>query len=83
MLVIRNCTFTYECPTTWDDLLATDNPRIRYCKTCDRGVYLVESDKKFRKLVKKGRCIATWCEAKSGSEENSRLVLGLVSMNED
>ena len=62
MKLIRNCTLSYRCPMLWDDLLATDNPKIRECIECGRSVHLVESEAEFDEQINKGQCIAAFVE---------------------
>jgi hypothetical protein len=62
MKLIRNCTLSYRCPMRWDDLLATDNPKVRQCDECDRNVHLVESQAEFDDQISKGHCIAAFVE---------------------
>src|SRR2546422_2455676 len=43
---IRLCglKFKRQCPLNWDALKPTADVRSRYCGTCDRSVFLCESD---------------------------------------
>jgi hypothetical protein len=62
MKLIRNCTLSFRCPMHWDDLLATDKPKVRQCFECDRDVHLVESQAEFNDQISMGRCIAAFVD---------------------
>ena len=56
--IITNCEFKFKCPKKWDDLIITEDPKVRHCQQCDQSVTLCTSQKEFKKLTAKGNCIA-------------------------
>jgi hypothetical protein len=57
---IRLCglKFKRQCPLNWDALKPTAEGRSRYCGTCDRSVFLCESDEETMWHAEQGHCIA-------------------------
>lgn len=55
---IENCLVKYRCPKTWEALVTTANPGIRYCSTCDRGVHLCQSVQQLKIASDNGWCVA-------------------------
>jgi hypothetical protein len=57
---IRNCEFKFRCTKTWESLESLENyPKgIKYCSTCLRDVFLVETDAELKKAVWANRCVA-------------------------
>jgi len=57
---IRNCEFKYKCPKTWESLESLENYQegVKYCSTCLRDVFLVETDLELKKAVWANRCVA-------------------------
>ena len=64
---IEHCTFTYECPKTWGNLLTTNIDSIRFCSGCERNVYLSTSTEEVRKNARLKRCVAIPVELTSAS----------------
>jgi len=58
--VIRGCEFKFRCKKTWDALESPENyPKgVKYCQTCKRDVFLVETDLDLKKAVLKNHCVA-------------------------
>ena len=57
---IRNCEFKYKCSKTWESLESLENypEGVKYCSTCLRDVFLVETDLELKKAVWANRCVA-------------------------
>ena len=57
---IRNCEFKFRCNRTWEGLESPENypEGIKYCSTCLRDVFLVETDLDLKKAVWANRCVA-------------------------
>lgn len=57
---IRNCEFKYKCSKTWESLESLENypEEVKYCSTCLRDVFLVETDLELKKAVWANRCVA-------------------------
>ncbi len=43
-LTIRNCRFAFKCQQKWDDLKDTRDDAVRFCRECQREVYLSLDD---------------------------------------
>jgi hypothetical protein len=50
----------YKCSKTWDSLESLENypDGVKYCSTCLRDVFLVETDLDLKKAVWANRCVA-------------------------
>jgi hypothetical protein len=46
------------CPKRWDALEPADNPRRRYCSTCDHLVHLVANAHEAAHRMRQNECIA-------------------------
>jgi len=57
-ITIRNCTFAYKCEMKWDELDETEEDEIKFCKGCQKEVYLCETDEDLTKAIKRNRCVA-------------------------
>ena len=57
---IRNCEFKFRCKKTWESLESLENyPKgIKYCSTCMRDVFLVETDLELKRAVLRNYCVA-------------------------
>jgi len=56
--LIRNCVFGKQCEKKWDDLVQTDNQKIRYCSTCEQNVYLCQDEYALSEAIQANRCVA-------------------------
>jgi len=73
---ITNCSFKYRCDNKWEDLDKTDQPKIRYCRECDRGVHHCDNKTEYQEALKSKRCIALSSESK----DETNYVLGVPRM---
>ncbi|MFO0824699.1 MAG: TIGR02996 domain-containing protein [Gemmataceae bacterium] len=57
---IENCDdeFAFKCPKKWERLTGTDNPRVRYCLTCDKKVYHCLTTREAQRRAELGLCVA-------------------------
>ena len=56
---IRNCEFKFKCPKQWDDLKSNPhNANIKHCDTCEKLVYLVETEEELVYKVWQNLCVA-------------------------
>ena len=58
--LIRNCAVRFRkvCPQTWELLSPTPAEGVKFCSTCQREVFLCESDADALRHAQAGRCIA-------------------------
>lgn len=57
-MLIRNCQFAFKCDAVWENLEEKRNPKIRFCPTCSKNVYLCEGDTELSDNMIKNRCVA-------------------------
>ena len=64
---ILNCPQLPRCIQKWDDLQPIpDNPKLRYCSACNKGVYYCETEKELLEHRAQGHCIAIKIELIDG-----------------
>jgi hypothetical protein len=58
--LIRNCMVRFRrvCPQTWEQLSSTSARAMRFCATCNREVFLCETDAEALEHAQAGHCIA-------------------------
>jgi len=73
--VIRGCEFKYRCKKTWESLESLENypTGIKYCSTCKRDVFLVETDLELKKAVWNNHCVAIPLKMRISMIEESAL----------
>ena len=47
---------------TWDTLIETSEPSIRYCMDCDRGVHYCKDESELEHALKQDWCVAMHVE---------------------
>ncbi len=58
-ITIESCEFELKCPKSWDALIDDGKEtNSRFCNTCDRRVYLCNTDGELAAHVDKRDCIA-------------------------
>src|ERR1044071_6851142 len=55
---IVNCEFEYECPLKWEDFKKSADENIRFCNSCQKNVYFVDTQTELNKLAGEGKCVA-------------------------
>jgi hypothetical protein len=57
---LRNieCTFEFKCDKQWDDLETQDASNIKFCKQCQKDVYLCKTQEELDHARSLGRCIS-------------------------
>jgi hypothetical protein len=61
-LTLRNCTFAFECPASWDGLAPTLLDKVRYCDHCGQDVHRCDTDEKLLQAVRQNLCVAIEAE---------------------
>jgi len=56
--LILECDFAFKCPKKWENLTILDDPDKRYCSSCEREVFFIETRKELEVYQKLGRCVA-------------------------
>jgi uncharacterized protein (TIGR02996 family) len=59
-LPVENCLvqFEFECPKRWEKMQATEEPRVRFCETCEKKVYHCATSTELRIHAIQGHCVA-------------------------
>src|SRR5581483_4469760 len=55
----------FRCPLEWEQLRATDYQGVRFCDSCQRNVYFVDSVEALAIHVRERRCVAYLADASS------------------
>ena len=55
---LRNCTLGFECKQDWYRLLETKDENIKYCKQCEKSVYMIHNDSDLMDAIRGNRCVA-------------------------
>lgn len=61
---INNCKINFRCSQSWDSLIGTDRPDIKYCSECDRGVHYCTDEAELAAAQKNDWCVALDVEIK-------------------
>lgn len=70
---IINCSLKYQCGNRWEDLDTTNQPKVRYCRECDRGVHQCDNEAEYQQAIKLKQCVAL----NKASKGDSDYVLGV------
>ena len=54
----HKCNFSFKCSQQWDKLLPTKNSDRRFCNSCQRDVYYIDSEVDLIKARNNGNCVA-------------------------
>ncbi|MBW4546148.1 MAG: hypothetical protein KME25_17130 [Symplocastrum torsivum CPER-KK1] len=57
---ILNCNFSFKCPNKCDQLELTADASRRFCKSCERSVYFLNSNEELKKAYMNGLCVAAY-----------------------
>ena len=55
---VRQCTFSFQCPLSWDGLSRTSDERVRHCSECGRDVFLTKNEEELKANAFLRRCVA-------------------------
>ena len=56
--VILECDFEFKCPKKWENLTILEDPEKRFCSSCEREVFFINTRSELRLYRKLGRCVA-------------------------
>ncbi len=48
----------FICPLKFEDLKTTTNNNVRFCNTCHKNVYRVETMTELKQLQREGKCVS-------------------------
>lgn len=76
---IRNCRVRFRkvCPETWERLSSTSDREMRFCATCNREVFLCETDAEALEHAQAGHCIAKPMLDSSGPAGARAMLVGM------
>ncbi len=57
-MLLRNCTFGFNCAAEWDGLSETSDPSVRFCLDCQREVYFCKTTEQLADAIRLNRCVA-------------------------
>lgn len=57
-ITIENCIFSFNCTQKWIALDVTVDNDIKFCRKCEKKVYLCKTDEDLNLNVKLGNCVA-------------------------
>lgn len=67
MRAIRNCELRKRCPQSWDSLIATEDPTIRYCTVCKKAILYCRNSEELHVAIVQNYCVAVevypWVQA--------------------
>ncbi|TLU61878.1 hypothetical protein FE810_13765 [Thalassotalea litorea] len=55
---IRNCSIGKKCSQKWKHLTETEDPDLRYCEECDKGVHYCNSPEELTMHIMEDHCVA-------------------------
>jgi hypothetical protein len=55
---IRNCVFGRDCKQVWERLTDTTNASLKYCRKCEKNIYMIENDNDVANAIRLNQCIA-------------------------
>jgi len=55
---IRNCSFGFECKQDWNTLVESNDEDIKYCKKCEKNVYMIHNDNELMTAIICNKCVA-------------------------
>lgn len=81
---ISNCLeWQFQCPRQFAKLQTTQNPKVRYCDVCDKGVHVCYNIEELGHHIKQSHCVAfvqTSSSASTSSPPMWKTVAGATSM---
>jgi len=77
-ITIRNCTFKFRCDKQWQDLERTEDPKVRYCNSCEEEIHYVHTNKELRKAIEANQCVALVVEESYEQYDGPITILGRV-----
>jgi hypothetical protein len=55
---IRNCVLGRDCKQIWERLIETNDSSLKYCRKCEKNVFMILSDTDVANAIRLNRCIA-------------------------
>ena len=82
---IRNCVFGFRCAQKWDEMKETSRDGVRFCKECEKDVYLISSEDKLLEAITLNRCVAIEApmDLEPPSNQKPEKILGMLTSYEE
>lgn len=82
---IRNCVFGFRCAQKWDEMKETSRDGVRFCKECEKDVYLISSEDKLLEAITLNRCVAIEApkDLESPTNQKPEKILGMLTSYEE
>ena len=82
---IRNCVFGFRCAQKWDEMKETSRDGVRFCKECEKDVYLISSEDKLLEAITLNQCVAIEVskDLESLTKQKSEMILGMLRSYEE
>ena len=82
---IRNCVFGFRCAQNWDEMEETSRDGVRFCKECEKNVYLISSEDKLLEAITLNRCVAIEVpkDLEPPSNQKPEKILGMLTSYEE
>ena len=72
---LRNCTLGFECKQDWYRLLETKDENVKYCRECEKSVYMIKNDCDLMDAIRSNRCVAIKLPNKSNIMVGMRVAI--------
>ena len=82
---IRNCVFGFRCAQKWDEMKETSRDGVRFCKECEKDVYLISCEDKLLEAITLNRCVAIEVpkDLEAPPKQKSEKILGMIRSYEE
>lgn len=67
--------FQFRCPQVWGEMEQTPDPRRRFCRGCDRSVFLCQNVTEAALRAEQGECVAVPSQLADHLETESRVII--------
>lgn len=64
----------YRCPRSWQSLVPTESPDVRYCTACERPVFYCQTAEELNEHTARGDCVAF---ASEPEDLSGRITMGM------
>ena len=58
MVNIKGCLLSFYCSQDWNTLVATSDPRVKFCKECGNNLRFCKTFDEFDEMARTGHCVA-------------------------
>jgi len=80
---IRNRNFILKCPAYRDEFSPTDQEGVRYCSSCERKVFMCNTQDELRVRIEQNDCVAVRLPERPTRSNYDGPTLGVPSREQD